>query len=143
MDFVKPLMPARSETFFLRFSKISTIGWAAALIAIAYLSREVKFVLNAAFSLRGLTSGALLGGLILAVFWKGGRAVPVIVGMCTALVVMSAIQVLPTLSVTKDFWMRTVGTEIFWPWYTLIGAVVTVGVARIVDVVLAGKRREA
>src|SRR5262249_18447605 len=68
MDFVKHLVPQKSEEFFLRFSKISTVVWAVALIFIAYLSRKVDFVLNAAFSLRGLTSGALLGGLTLAIF---------------------------------------------------------------------------
>ena len=58
MDFVKPLTRRRrSEEFFLKFSRYSTVAWAAALIVIAYLSREVAFVLNAAFSLRGLTSG--------------------------------------------------------------------------------------
>src|SRR5207247_7908083 len=81
MDFVKHLLPQRSEDFFLRFSKGSTVLWAAALILIAYLSRQVEFVLNAAFSLRGLTSGALLGGLALAVFWKKGRAASVITVM--------------------------------------------------------------
>src|SRR5204863_1918481 len=61
MDFVKPLARrVRSDEFYLRFSKLSTVGWAAALILVGYLSREVAFVLNAAFSLRGLTSGALL-----------------------------------------------------------------------------------
>src|SRR5439155_8364949 len=37
MDFVKHVMPERSEGFFLRFSKISTLAWAAALIGLAYL----------------------------------------------------------------------------------------------------------
>ena len=32
MDFVKHVLPGRSEAFFLRFSKVSTIVWAAALI---------------------------------------------------------------------------------------------------------------
>jgi SSS family transporter len=125
MDFVKHLMPNRSEAFFLRFSKISTIAWAVALIFIAYLSRKVEFVLNAAFSLRGLTSGALVGGLALAVFWRKGRATPVILGMLVSLTVMTAIQLLPTFEWSKRFWMEAVGTEIYWPWYTLIGAVVT------------------
>src|SRR2546421_9617829 len=115
MDFVKHALPHRSETFFLRFSKLSTVGWAVVLILIAYLSRRVEFVLNAAFSLRGLTSGALLGGLALAVFWKRGRAVPVITGMLVSLVVMTAIQTLPKFGI---------GMEIFWPWYTLIGVLV-------------------
>lgn len=131
MDFVKHLLPGRSENFFLRFSKGSTIGWAVALIIVAYLSRQVDFVLNAAFSLRGLTSGALVGGLALAIFWRG-RALPVIAGMLTSLLAMTAIQTLPKLDCTRDWWMRVAGTEIFWPWYTLIGAVVTLGTAWLV-----------
>ncbi len=132
MDFVKHLMPNRTENFFLRFSKYSTVAWAAGLILLAYLSREVAFVLNAAFALRGLTSGALVGGLALAIFWRNGRATPVVAGMLASLIVMTLIQLLPKLSATKEWWMNTVGTEIFWPWYTLIGAVVTLVTARIV-----------
>jgi solute:Na+ symporter, SSS family len=101
------------------------VVWAAVLILVAYLSRQVEFVLNAAFSLRGLTSGALLGGLALAIFWRQRRAAPVVVGMLASLSVMTAIQVLPKLSCTGELWMRLVGTEIFWPWYTLVGATVT------------------
>ena len=133
MDFVAHLMPKKSESFFLRFSKASTVVWAGVLILIAYLSRGVPFVLNAAFSLRGLTSGALLGGLALAVFWKKGRAVSVITGMMTSLVFMTAIQLLPTLKATTGWWNRTIGTEIFWPWYTLIGVVITLATAAIVE----------
>jgi Na+/proline symporter len=132
MDFVKHLLPRRSEGFFLRFSKISTVAWAVMLIFIAYLSRQVEFVLNAAFSLRGLTSGALVGGLALAVFWKKNRATPVVTGMVTSLTVMTAIQILPKWGVTKPFWMNTVGTDILWPWYTLIGAVITLSTAWLV-----------
>jgi SSS family transporter len=135
MDFVKHVCPGRSELFFLRFSKMSTIVWAVALIFVAYLSRRVEFVLNAAFSLRGLTSGALLGGLILAVFWRQKRALPVVGGMLASLVVMTAIQVLPMLSATKAFWMRTVGVTVYWPWYTLIGLIITLGVAYVIDLI--------
>jgi Na+/proline symporter len=128
MDFVKHVMPNRSEGFFLRFSKISTVVWAAALIGLAYLSRQVEFVLNAAFALRGLTSGALLGGLALAVFWRKGRAMPVVTAMLVSLVVMTSLQFLPKFECVKDLWKRTFNTEIievFWPWYTLIGLTVT------------------
>ena len=67
------------------------------LILVASLSRQVAFVLNAAFALRGLTSGALVGGLALAVFWKKGRSIPVITGMLVSLATMTAIQLLPKL----------------------------------------------
>jgi SSS family transporter len=132
MDFVKHAFPRRGEEFFLRFSKASTVLWAAALILVAWVSRQVEFVLNAAFSLRGLTSGALLGGLLAAVFWRRGRATPVVAGMTASLVVMTLIQFLPRVSWAKDLWRRGFGTEvveIFWPWYTLIGAVITIGTA--------------
>ena len=131
MDFVKHLVPHRSESFFLRFSKISTVFWALVLVLIASISRNVEFVLNAAFALRGLTSGALLGGLGLAIFWKNGRALPVIIGMVTSLCFMTALQALPKLDATKALWDRTIGFEVYWPWYTLIGVIITVSVARL------------
>ena len=136
MDFVKHLLPQRTEAFFLRFSRISTLAWAAALVLIAYVSREVEFVLNAAFKLRGLTSGALVGGLALAIFWRRGRPVAVITGMLVALGLMVSIQVLQEWKLTHAAWMQVVGVEIFWPWYTLIGAVVTLATAGAVNAVL-------
>jgi hypothetical protein len=66
------------------------------------------------------------------VFWKKGRSFPVITGMCVSLATMTTIQLLPKLDCTKAFWMRTVGTEIFWPWYTLIGATITLFTAWLV-----------
>jgi Na+/proline symporter len=139
MDFVQRLWPQRSELFFLRFSRFSTVFWAAALVLIAYLSRQVEFVLNAAFSLRGLTSGALVGGLALSVFWSKRSPVSVVTSMLISLSVMTAIQVLPLWEVSRPLWMKTFGTEIFWPWYTLIGAIVTVGSAWLIDNCIGAK----
>lgn len=129
MDFVKGQHGKRSEEFYLKFSKWSTVGWAAILILTAYASRQVAFVLNAAFSLRGLTSGALLGGLMLAVFWRKAGAKPVITGMFASLIVMTSIQFLPKMDFAKGWWFKTIGTEIYWPWFTLIGVIVTLAVA--------------
>ena len=114
MDFVKNLAGNRSEEYYLRFSKLSTVFWAGILILVAYASREVTFVLNAAFALRGITSGALLGGLMLAVFRKKTGGFAVVCGMAVSLVVMIVI-----------FSMG----RIYWPWFTLIGTVITLGVA--------------
>ena len=137
MDFVKGQHGKRSEAFYLKFSKRSTVVWAVILILVAYLSREVAFVMNAAFTLRGLTSGALVGGLVLAVFWKNGRAVSVITGMVAALGFM--------IGVSQFSWDVTVGGKVethkvFWPWFTLIGAVVTLTVAGMMNK-LVGVRR--
>jgi Na+/proline symporter len=129
MDFLKQMLRGRDEEFFFRLSKHSTIFWAGMLVVTAWLTREVTFVLNAAFSLRGLTSGALLGGLILALFGRGVGARAAMLGMATSLVVMNCVYWPPNTPGLKDWWMRAIGAEIFWPWFTLIGTVVTLGVA--------------
>jgi len=128
MDFVKELVSkTRSEEFFLRFSKASTLFWGLILIYVAYLSREVTFVLDAAFKLRGLTSGALLGGLLLAVFWKKGRGLPVIAGMLASLVVMITISPMVQANLPPG-WPR-LAVKIAFPWYTLIGTTVMLVIA--------------
>lgn len=132
MDFVKPLLPNRSERSFLTFSKLSTIGWAAALVGVAWLTREVQFVLNAAFSLRGLTSGALLGGIVLALFARGVGARAAMLGMSASVLAMNLLYWPPNLTAwpgLRTWWFATFGGEIFWPWFTLIGTLITLGVA--------------
>ncbi|WP_414662270.1 sodium:solute symporter family transporter [Horticoccus sp. 23ND18S-11] len=135
MDFLKHVLKGKDEEYFFRLSKHSTLFWAAILIFVAWLSREVTFVLNAAFSLRGLTSGALLGGLILALFGRrvGPRAA--MVGMVASVVVMNFIYWPANIAVTRDWWLRTFGGEVFWPWFTLIGTVVTLAIASAVRAV--------
>lgn len=127
MDFYKPFARKdRDEAYFLRFSKWSTVGWAAALILVAYLSRHVEYVLNAAFSLRGLTSGALLGGLALAIFFKSKRSAPAVTGMLAAVVVMIGVSLLRWDGIIDG---KAVVLSVAWPWFTMIGTLVTLGVA--------------
>lgn len=142
MDFVKQIVKGRDDDYFLRFSKYSTVFWAGVLVFIAFLAREVTFVLNAAFSLRGLTSGALLGSLIVALFWRRIGARAVVVGMVASLVVMNMIYWPPNIPQLKDWWIRMFGEveggkprEVFWPWFTLIGTTVTLSVAWFVRLV--------
>ena len=71
-------------------------------------------VLNAAFQLRGLTSGALLGGLIAAVWMRKLRPQSVILGMVASFSVMALIA-----------WK----TQVFWPWFTVIGTTTMLGTA--------------
>lgn len=129
MDFVRPMSPDRSEEDFLRFSRYSTVFWAGALVGVAWLSREVQFVLNAAFSLRGLTSGALLGGLILALFGRRVGARAVMAGMTASLLGMNLIYWPPNIPGLKEPWLEMFGGEVFWPWFTLIGTGLTLSVA--------------
>ncbi len=117
MDFYQGLTRrARGAAADLRVSRASMLLWAGLLVGVAVLARSVESVLNAAFALNGLTSGAMLGGLILALTWRQGRAGPVIAGMLAALGVMSAL-------------FGFARPHVAWPWYTLIGTLVTLTVA--------------
>ena len=138
LDFVKGLWAGRSEEFYLRFSKYSTVAWATALVGVAYVTRQVEFVLNAAFSLRGLTSGALLGGLLMAVFWRKGRAAPVIVGMLASLAAMIGVS---QLEWTQGSGESTAKAKVFWPWFTLIGTTVTLAVGWLTRAILGEPKR--
>jgi Na+/proline symporter len=134
MDFVKPLArKERSEHFYLRFSKYSTVGWAALLILVAFVTQHVQSALNAAFSLSGLTAGAMLGGLILALRWKQGRSVPVISGM---LVSLGFMLLLSQFTWTEIVDGAPVVRKLHWPWFTLIGTTVTILIAAAVRALL-------
>lgn len=136
MDFFKKALPQKSDEFFLHFSKVSTIVWAALLIIVAYWTRQVTSVLDIAFKLRGLTSGALLGGLLLAVFWKKGRSTPIVIGMTTSLIVMAYLSPLvqPYL---PDSWKFPV--KVAFAWYTTFGTAIMFVTAFIARLVLEPK----
>jgi SSS family solute:Na+ symporter len=114
MDLLKEVKGDRPEAWYLRFSRNSTLVWGLVLIGVAYACRGHDRVLNVAFSLAGLTSGGMLGGLVLVLWWKSGSGMPVIAGMIVSLFVMTAVKL----------W-----TTVYWPWFTMIGCGVCVAVA--------------
>lgn len=138
MDLVRGfLRQARSEAFFLKVSRASTVFWGLMLIWVAWRSREVKLVLEWAFSLNGLTNGAMLGGLVLSLMWRRGRAWPVVIGMLAGLGFMIWISRHTwTVEVEGEVLARTIA----WPWYTTIGAAVTLAVAWLVRRIMAGPK---
>ena len=109
----------------LTLSRQATVFWAAMLIAVAYASREVESVMNTAFTLAGLTSGALLGGILLALTLKKSNGRPIIIGMATSLSAMLAIK-------------YGLIEAIHWPWYTAIGCGITLLVALLANAAMGG-----
>jgi solute:Na+ symporter, SSS family len=112
MDFVKPILRARSDQWYLRFSKISTLFWAILLIVVVKISQTQPVIFNWAFSLNGLTSGALLAGLILALYAQRVKPMAVVLGMVGSVVVMILLQVIMEIYKVKC---------LAWPWFTLTG----------------------
>lgn len=118
---------AKDDAAKLKLSRGITIFWGIMLVIVAYASREVESVMNTAFALAGLTSGGLLGGLLLALVLKQSDGRPVIIGMTTSLAVMLAIK-------------YGLKEAIHWPWYTVIGCGITLLTALLAKVALAEPR---
>jgi len=116
---------AKTENAKLKLSRGATIFWGIALVGVAYASREVDSVMNTAFALAGLTSGGLLGGVLLALVLKPSDGRPIIFGM-----VVSLIAMLATKYGLKE--------AIHWPWFTAIGCGITLLSAILAKVVLRG-----
>lgn len=114
MDLLKEVKGDHPDDWYLRFSRRSTLVWGFVLIGVAYACRGYDKVINVAFSLAGLTSGGMLGGLLLVLWWKRGPGRPVIAGMIASLAAMTAVKI---------------QTDVYWPWFTLIGCAVCVVVA--------------
>lgn len=131
MDFLRQMMKPHTETSFLKLSRYSTIGWAAALVGVGWLTREAQFALNAAFSLRGLISGAVLGGLLIALYARSIGSRATVTGMVVSVLVMNLIYWPPKFEVVHAWWLRTFGGELFWPWFTLVGTFVALAVAKL------------
>jgi SSS family transporter len=129
MDFVRHWLKRGDDAFYLRLSRYSTVGWAVGLVGVAWLTREAQFVLNAAFSLMGLISGALLGGLLIALFARSIGPRATVAGMVSSVLAMNLIYWPPKVEVMSVWWIRTFGGELYWPWFTLVGTLITVVVA--------------
>jgi solute:Na+ symporter, SSS family len=133
MDLFKAISKrVRSDEDYLRMSKHSTLFWAAVLGVVAFASQGVRFILNWAFSLNGLTSGAMLGGILLGVFWKRCRPAGVVAGMLASLAFMIALSQFSWETVVNG---EPIQHKVFWPWFTLIGTIITIAVAWAVNLV--------
>ncbi|MGB0578814.1 MAG: sodium:solute symporter family transporter [Limisphaerales bacterium] len=127
MDLLKDFKRERSEAWFLRISKLSTLAWAAILIAVGYCCIGQDKLIDIAFALSGITSGGMLGGLFLVIWWKRGAGVPVIYGMFASLGAMMWIK-----------WR----TDVYWPWYTMIGCAVCIAVAIVIRRLAGGSQAQ-
>jgi Na+/proline symporter len=122
-DFYRPLQPGRSEQHYLRVSRGMTSFWGltrvgVALLAVPLLGMEKKSVIDEVLKVAGFTTGMILG-----LFLLGSLRRPVDSRAALAGVVVGFLTVM-------DVWLRS---GLAWPWYAVIGTVVTVGVATYVD----------
>jgi solute:Na+ symporter, SSS family len=114
MDFYRSIFADRSETHYLRASRLATLFWGVVLIAIALASSKFhRSVFEMGLSIASVAYGALLGVFLLGVLTKRATQNGAMAGMAAGLVTM--------IYVSSQ-------THIAWTWYVLIGTVVTFAV---------------
>ena len=117
-----------SDPGVLRISKLFTLMWAVILTGGALLYRaQGTPVVVVALSIASFTYGGLLGGFFLGMLWRRAIQRDAILGMATAILIMSFVvfarQLAPIFPAYES--QFTTLARIAWPWYVLIGTTIT------------------
>lgn len=125
----------------LRVAKLASLAWGVLLLTAALLYHEQGTpVVIVALAIASFTYGALLGGFALALFWPRAGQRAAITGMAIGIAVMSVVVFAKQLS---GIWPAVAPLgNIAWPWYVLIGTVVTF-VAGMITSFLPGESHSA
>jgi len=117
MDFYKPLtagrVPQRSEEWFLKLARLSTIAWGVVLFLIGLVARNWGSVLEAGLTIASILYGGLLGVFLLGLLTRRVSENAAICGMIAGLATMLYVKIATTVAFT---------------WYVLIGTAATMAV---------------
>lgn len=127
-DFWAPFTGAGKDEFrMLRAGKVFTLVWAILLIGAAILyipMSEDHAAVEVALTIASLVYGGLLGAFFLGIVDRRAHQTGVITGIASGIAVVTLIWLLPRF---------VEGAAIGWPWYVLIGTVVTMSVGAAVS----------
>ncbi|HET7564488.1 MAG TPA: hypothetical protein VFJ96_05810, partial [Gemmatimonadaceae bacterium] len=115
----------------LRVGKMFTLLWAVVLIGGALLYRaQGTPVVVVALAIASFTYGGLLGGFFLGMLWKRAVQRDAILGMAVGIVAMALVvfakQVIALVPALTGFLGPI--SRVAWPWYVLIGTLITLAV---------------
>jgi SSS family transporter len=113
----------------LRVGKIFALIWGVVLTggALLFPQNQQTPVVVIALSIASFTYGGLLGGFFLGILWRRARQADAIIGMSVGILAMAFVvfarQIAAAVPALAGV-LRPLGT-IAWPWYVLIGTVIT------------------
>lgn len=124
------------ESHYLRVSRLFTALWGVVLIGVALSVGTTEDILAAGLGVMTLFYGSLLGVFLLARFTERGNTLTNGIGMAGSILLLTFLNhktaLLTTFGVTQG-WVFDL--NIAWPWFTVIGTLVTFGIGAI------GKRK--
>ena len=110
-----------------RAGRLLTLIWAVVLVgaALLYPSRSTPVVV-VALSIASFTYGGLLGGFALGLLWRQAIQLDAMVGMAVGIGAMALVVFSGRLASSATWlgWLQPFAT-IAWPWYVLIGVIIT------------------
>jgi solute:Na+ symporter, SSS family len=113
----------------LRIGRIFALFWGIVLTggALLFPQNPKTSVVVVALSIASFTYGGLLGGFFLAIFWRRARQRDAILGMSVGIAVMSVIVFAKQIGAAIPEWADTLAplATIAYPWFVLIGTVIT------------------
>jgi solute:Na+ symporter, SSS family len=113
MDFYSRFRPQADEKFKMRLSRLSTVGWALLLFALAVLSlHKVGRVIEVGLQIASVAYGALLGVFLLGVLTRKANQRGAMVGMLFG------------FGVELYLW----SSRVPWTWWVIVGTTVTFAV---------------
>ena len=116
------LRPDADEQTLLRVSKLATVGWGIAQIAVALAAQRMdRSVLDAGLAVLSLATGPVLGAFLVGVWTRHLGASAMLGGMGAGVATLLAL------------WYSN---AVAWTWYAFIGATVTAVAARILQSIL-------
>jgi solute:Na+ symporter, SSS family len=113
--YVKYVRPQADQQQLMRVSRLATIVWGIAQIAVALVAQLVtQSVLDAGLSVLSLAAGPVLGAFLTGVLTRRVDARAMLTGIAVGSTVVASV-----------WWMEAVA----WTWFAFLGASVTAGVA--------------
>jgi Na+/proline symporter len=113
----------------LRMGRMFALGWGLVLTLGALLfPQDTKTpVVVVALGIASFTSGGLLGGFFLGIFWRRAIQRDAILGMSIAIATMAFIVFAKPIAAAYPPLAGPLGpfASIAWPWYVLIGTAIT------------------
>ena len=119
----------------LKMGRLFALGWGLALTlgALLFPRNTQTPVVVVALGIASFTSGGLLGGFFLGIFWRRAIQRDAILGMSIAIATMAFIVFAKPISAAYPLLASTLAPfgSIAWPWYVLIGTTITLVVGTI------------
>lgn len=135
-DIYRPFAKNATDKQLMRLAGILTvvIGLVQIVIAIG-LKGANSSALGMALSVASLINGPILGVFLVGSFLKNAREIHALAGMIVSIVVMIYVLLAANLYVP--------GPVIAWPWYALIGSLITVAVAFVTSLIFKESKNES